>query len=185
MSIYLVYLWQPVWLHFDFIAHAYLIGLTPLIPAWLRFKILWKLRSVWITFFLPEGLSKAFIECKTPFFHSVLLFQIRKTYAWCNVPCNVWFCMNEMSDHLNLFFFIWICFILLFRIYYSSCRYALHGLALLICYVFFSFFWKGVLRPNAFLLYHNFLCARSLNVVILWFIVGSVLDLPPFFRVGF
>ena len=31
----------------------------------------------------------------------------KKTFIWCNVPCNVWLCMNEMSKHsffyLNLF----------------------------------------------------------------------------------
>ena len=31
------YLRVPVWLRFDFIAHVYLIGLTPLMPALLRF----------------------------------------------------------------------------------------------------------------------------------------------------
>ena len=32
------------------------------------------------------------------------------TYIWCNVSCNVWLCMNEMSEHLNLFhsFFIFL-----------------------------------------------------------------------------
>ena len=34
------------------------------------------------------------------------------TYIWCNVSCNVWLCMNEMSKHfLNSFFlFIFPCF---------------------------------------------------------------------------
>ena len=36
----------------------------------------------------------------------------KKAYTWCNVLCNVWLCMDEMSEHLNSFF-IWICFILL------------------------------------------------------------------------
>ena len=46
-------------------------------PVWLGFEILWKLRSVWITFFLLDGLFEAFIECKT-FFHPTFFFQMRK-----------------------------------------------------------------------------------------------------------
>ena len=42
-------------------------------PAWLGFENLWRLRSIWIAFFLPESLSKAFVGCKT-LFHSVFLF---------------------------------------------------------------------------------------------------------------
>ena len=33
------YLRVPVWLRFDFIMHAYWIGLTPLMPIWLEFEI--------------------------------------------------------------------------------------------------------------------------------------------------
>ena len=35
----------------------------------------------------------------------------KKTYIWYNVSCNVWLCMNEISEHLSSFFFIWIYFI--------------------------------------------------------------------------
>ena len=38
-----------------------------------------KLQFVWVSFFLPESLSEAFIKCET-LFHSVLLFQIRNIY---------------------------------------------------------------------------------------------------------
>ena len=36
------YLWVPIQLCFDFITHVYLIGLTPLMPVWLRFEVLWR-----------------------------------------------------------------------------------------------------------------------------------------------
>ena len=49
-------------------------GLTPLMPIWLRFEVLWRLEFI---SFLPEGLSKAFIRGKT-LLHSAFLFQIGK-----------------------------------------------------------------------------------------------------------
>ena len=52
--------------------------------VWLGFEILWKLQSVWNSFFLSKDLSKAFIGRKTPF-HSTFLFQDKKTYIWCNM----------------------------------------------------------------------------------------------------
>ena len=72
----------------DFVAHAYLIGLTPLMSGWLGSEILWKLRFVWIIFFLPEGLSEAFIGYETPF-HSTFLFQIRKHISDAMCECYV------------------------------------------------------------------------------------------------
>ena len=60
------------------LCHACLLDWTYTSDArWLGFEILWKLRYVWITFFLPEGFSKALIRCET-FFYSTFLFQIRK-----------------------------------------------------------------------------------------------------------
>ena len=73
---------------FDFVTHIYLIGLTTLMPLWLGFGILWKLWSVWITFFLLEGLSKAFVECKT-LFHSTFLFQINIHLMRCVMQCMI------------------------------------------------------------------------------------------------
>ena len=35
----------------------------------------------------------------------------KKTYIWCNVSCNVWLCMNEMSKHLNSFFSEFVSFL--------------------------------------------------------------------------
>ena len=65
-----------------------------------------------------EGLSESFIGSKT-FFLLCIPFSNKKTYIWYNVSCNVWLCMNEMSEHLNSFS-IRTCSIPLFRIYYSS-----------------------------------------------------------------
>ena len=59
--------------------------------VWLGFRILWKLWFAWITFFLPEGLSEAFIGCKT-LFYSAFLFQIKKIYLMSCV--NAMWCMT-------------------------------------------------------------------------------------------
>ena len=100
------YLRVPVWLRFDFITHAYRIGLTPLMPNLLRFfenPDLFELssssrRSFW-----------NFYRVQDPFSLYIPISN-KKTYIWCNVSCNVWLCINEMSEHLNSFFF-WIYFI--------------------------------------------------------------------------
>ena len=60
---------------------------------------------VWLDYLLlSESLSKAFIGCKILFFFFCIPVSDKKTYIWCNVSCNVWLCMNEMSEHLNFFF---------------------------------------------------------------------------------
>ena len=56
-------------------------------------------------FFLSEGLSKAFIGCKT-LLHSAFIFLDRKTYIWCSMSCNVWLCMNEMLMHWFPFYVV-------------------------------------------------------------------------------
>ena len=150
-------------------------------PTWLGFEILWKLRSIWITFFLPEGLFEAFIGSKT-FFQSTFLFQIRKTHIWCNVSCNVWLCMNETFEYLNLFF-IQIYFIPLFKIYYPSLPMrSLYGLALLICYASVLFSEKYFFLRTS---YRITTCLK-LGVRMLWFfdsfIVGKQID---FFMLDF
>ena len=61
--------------------------------------------------FPSEGLSKAFIGCKNLFLLCIPVSD-KKTYIWCNVSCRVWLCMNEMSEHLNLFFHL--------NLFYSS-----------------------------------------------------------------
>ena len=61
-------------------------------------------------FFLSEGLSKAFIGCKT-LFHSAFILQIGKTCIWCSMSWNVWLYMNEMLMHWFLFYvFLFIKF---------------------------------------------------------------------------
>ena len=50
---------------------------------------------------------------------------------------------------------------------------------------FFSIFWKGILRLDAFYRITTFSVLESLNLVILWFIVGNILDLPPFLVLDF
>ena len=103
------YFWLPVWLRF-WLCHAYLLDWTYnsdaiLVGIWNSLEIL-----IYLNYLLfLEGLSEAFIKCET-LFHSTFLFQDKKTYTWCKVPCNVWLCMNEMSKHINSFF-IWIRFI--------------------------------------------------------------------------
>ena len=101
------YLRVPVWLCFDFITHVYLIGLTPLMPELLRF-----FESLDL-FELPYSFRRffwSFYWVQDPFFFTLHSCFCKKTHIWCNVSCNVWLCMNEMFEHLNLFF-IWICFI--------------------------------------------------------------------------
>ena len=78
-------------------------------PIWLGFEIPWKLRSVWNTFFSPRRSFWSFYRVQDPFSLYILVSD-KKTYIWFNVSCNVWLCMNEIFEHLNLFF-IWICFI--------------------------------------------------------------------------
>ena len=51
----------------------------------------------------------SFYRVQDPFSLCISILN-KKTYIWCNVSRNVWLCMNEMFEHLNLFF-IWICFI--------------------------------------------------------------------------
>ena len=68
---------MPAWSCFDFVTHVYRVGLTPLMPSLLGFETFWK-PLIWLNYlFSSEGLSKAFIECKT-LFHSISLFQIRR-----------------------------------------------------------------------------------------------------------
>ena len=63
-------------------------------PCWDSSKTL-----ICLNYLLPsEGLSEAFIGCKIPFF--CVPISDKKTYIW----CNVWLCMNEMSEHLNSLF---------------------------------------------------------------------------------
>ena len=92
-----------------------------------------------------------------PFF--TLYSYFKQTYIWCNVSCNVWLCMNEMSEHLNSFF-IWICFIPLFRIHCSSLPLCSSRACFSNLLCFFSLFWKGILRPDAFYRITTFLCSE-------------------------
>ena len=64
-------------------------------------------------------------------------------------------------------FFIWICFVLFFRIHCSFRPCALYELALLACYVS-SLFWKALFVPMFPYRIITSLCSRS-TVVILWF----------------
>ena len=95
------------WLHktqsgspLKLIAHDLILGISawthPWLPVWLGFEILWKLRSIWIIIFLPENLSKAFIECKT-LFYSVFLFQIRKHISDAMCECYVMYDLAWMK----------------------------------------------------------------------------------------
>ena len=73
-------------------------------PCWDSLKSL-----ICLYYLLPfEGFSEALSGAR-PFFLCIPVSN-KKTYIWCNVSCNVWLCMNEMSEHSNLFF-IWTCFI--------------------------------------------------------------------------
>ena len=103
-------------------------------------------------------------------FSLCILVSDKRTYTWCNVSCNVWLCMNEMSEHLNLFF-VWICFIFLFRIHFFSCPCALHGLAILTAMLLSPFFGKAffALMPSYSIIIS--LCSKS-NTVILWLLHG-------------
>ena len=89
-------------------SYTCLPGLTFDCQIWLGFEILWKLWSVWITFFLPEGLYEAFIGLKTFSFYSAFMFQIRKhisdsichamyDYAW--MKCLNIFHSNSFYPH--------------------------------------------------------------------------------------
>ena len=92
-------------LRFDFVAHVYLIGLTPLMPNLLRFFENPDLSE------LPSSFRRSFwsfYRVQDPFSFCIPISN-KKTNIWCNVSCNVWLCTNEMFEHfLNSFssFFI-------------------------------------------------------------------------------
>ena len=103
---------------FDFATHIYLIELTTLMPnvKRLQIQLSWDLGFFEnpdlfeISFFLPEGFSKAFIGCK-PFFTLYSCFKQKNIYLiQCVMQCMI---MSDMFEYLNLFF-IWICFVPLF-----------------------------------------------------------------------
>ena len=100
----------------QFLSSFYLPGLTSECQS-KRLQIqlswdFWKLRSCLnMTFFLPEGLSEAFIGC-TGLLTLHPCFRENNTYLMqCFMQCMI---MNGMSEYLNLSFLIWICFIPLF-----------------------------------------------------------------------
>ena len=101
------YPWVPVWLRFDFIAHVYLIGLTPLMPTLLRFfenSDLSELpssfrRSFWSFYRLQDPLSPyiPFSDKK-----NIYLMQFVMQY----MIVHEWKCLSHLDS-----FFIRICFI--------------------------------------------------------------------------
>ena len=103
-------------------------------------KLGWYLRffESYDLFELPSFFLKVFLKLLSsarPFFTLYSYFRQENIYL---IQCAMqyWLCMNETSEHLNSFF-IWICFIPLFRIYCFTallCPCAFYRVALLTCY---------------------------------------------------
>ena len=88
---------------------VYLIGLTPLMLALLRFFENSDLSE------LPSSFRRSFwsfYRVQDPLSFCIPI-SYKRTNIWCKVSCNVWLCTNEVSKHFfwNLFFFfIFPCF---------------------------------------------------------------------------
>ena len=154
------HIWKPVKLVIQILSHAYLPRLTPdcqfgyalalsRIPTWLDLQLWcqsgWDLRFFKTLICLNYLLSLRrffwnFYRVQYPFSLCILVSD-KKRYVWYNMSCNVWLCIDEMSEHLNSFFF-WISFIPLFKVYWSSRPCVLYELALLTCYASFPSFRK-------------------------------------------
>ena len=136
--------------------------------------IFWKLRSCLnITFFLPEGLSEAFIGCTNLLILRSCFRQENIYPIQCVMQCMI---MNDVSEYFKLVFSFEFVLSLCFRILCFSSFF---------CFLLFFFFrpcvpyrlaclvyhasilsLKSIFTLDVFLSCHNFLGVR---IVILWF----------------
>ena len=93
------------WFHFSFFTYLDLPLSAAQVEIWSSLKIF---DSMEFIFFLPEGLSEAFIRCGTPL-HSAFIFQIEKhvSNAVCRVMYDyVWMQCSFIGFHFMFFLFI-------------------------------------------------------------------------------